>query len=235
MIAIRPPDLDPVIRHLGTVLARERRKAVEYAIATALLTPALVVRARRPGRKECAMRGTRVRGILCVLLALSQVGCRSEYRFRCTSKPSEAGVVIGERMMGETPCTVKIPRKSGLIQDGKIEFTFCLPDGQERKRVVDLHDLKPTNPVAMAVASPFLLAGVGMLWLAGIDKNDENSYAQDSEQSKDLGGRACSALLGLGTIGVGAGVYSLLGGHADSLSDYPVRVDFSESKSGPGR
>jgi hypothetical protein len=178
------------------------------------------------------MYGITLRGVVYVVLALSQIGCRSVYQFRCTSKPSGAGVVVREEMLGETPCSIKIPKKSDLIQDGKIEFTFCLPDGREKQRAVDLHDAKPTNPVAQIVAGPFLLAGVGLLLLAGIDKNDENSYSQDSERSKDVGGRACSALLGLGVLGVGAGVYSLLGGNAGSLNDYPVRVDFNEPEGG---
>jgi hypothetical protein len=177
---------------------------------------------------ESIVQGRTLRGVVCVLLALSQVGCRSVYQFRCTSKPSEAGVVVREQMLGETPCSVKIPKNSGLIQDGKIEFTFCLPDGRQEKRIVDLHDLKPTNPVALVVSMPFLLTGVGLLWLAGVDKNDEDSSAADSAGSKDTGGRAGSALLGLGALGLGAGVYSLLGGDADGLNDYPVRVDFNE-------
>ena len=131
-------------------------------------------------------------------------------------------------MLGETPCSIKIPKKSDLIQDGKIEFTFCLPDGREKKRIVDLHDLKPTNPAALVVSMPFLLAGVGLLWLAGADKGDDDSSSVGSAGSKDLGNRVGSALLGLGTLGIGAGLYSLLGGDTDSLSDYPVRVDFNE-------
>ena len=174
------------------------------------------------------MHGGTLRGVVCVLLALSQVGCRSVYQFRCTSNPSEAGVVVREQMLGETPCSIKIPKDSDLIQDGQIEFTFCLPDGREKRRVVDLHDLKPTNPVALVVASPFLLTGVGLLWLAGADKDDEDSSSADSAGSEDAGGSVCSALLGLGTLGLGAGVYFLLGGDADSLNDYPVRVDFNE-------
>jgi len=137
-------------------------------------------------------------------------------------------VVVREQMLGETPCSIKIPKKSDLIQDGKIEFTFCLPDGREKKRIVDLDDLKPTNPVAQIVAAPFLLTGVGLLWLAGADKNDEDSSPADSAGSEDAGGSACSSLLGLGTLGIGAGLYSLLGGDTDSLNDYPVRVDFNE-------
>lgn len=181
------------------------------------------------------MHGATTRGVVCVLLALSQVGCRSVYQFRCTSNPSEAGVVVREQMLGETPCSIKIPKDSDLIQDGKVEFTFCLPDGRERKRIVDLHDLKPTNPVALVVSMPFLLTGIGLLWLAGADKDDEDFSPTGSAGSEDAGGRVGSLLLGLGTLGLGAGVYSLLGGDTDSLSDYPVRVDFNEPQDGAKR
>ncbi|MGE5294585.1 MAG: hypothetical protein ACM3VT_07140, partial [Solirubrobacterales bacterium] len=74
--------------------------------------------------------------MMCLFLILSQLGCRSVYRFRCTSNPSEAGVVIAEEMVGETPCDVEVPKDSEWIQDGKIEFRFCLPDGRERTTVV---------------------------------------------------------------------------------------------------
>lgn len=178
------------------------------------------------------MRARTLRGVVCVLLALAQVGCRSVYQFRCTSNPSEAGVVVREQMLGETPCSIKIPKNSDLIQDGQIEFTFYLPDGRQKKRVVDLHDLKPTNPVALVVSMPFLLTGVGLLWLAGADKNDDGSSSAGSAGSDDTGGRVWSVLLGLGTLGIGAGVYFLLGGDTDSLSDYPVRVDFNEAGAG---
>jgi hypothetical protein len=178
------------------------------------------------------MQGRTAKEVVCVLLALSQLGCRSVYQFRCTSNPSEAGVVVREQMLGETPCSIKIPKDSDLIQDGKIEFTFCLPDGRERKRIVDIHDLKPTNPTALVVSMPFLLTGIGLLWLAGVDKDDEDSSPADSAGSKDTGGRVGSALLGLGALGLGAAVYFLLGGNTDSLSDYPVRVDFNEPQDG---
>ena len=41
-------------------------------------------------------------------------------------------MVVREQMLGETPCSIKIPKESDLVQDGKIEFTFCPPDGREK-------------------------------------------------------------------------------------------------------
>jgi hypothetical protein len=54
--------------------------------------------------------GRMSRGVVCAVLILSQLGCQSVYRFRCTSNPSEAGVVIAEEMVGETPCEVEIAK-----------------------------------------------------------------------------------------------------------------------------
>lgn len=181
------------------------------------------------------MYAAALRGIVGVVLVLPGLGCQSVYRFRCTSKPSGAGVLIGQEMMGETPCNIKIPKKSGLIQDGKIEFTFCPPDGREKKRIVDLHDLKPTNPAALVAATPFLVAGVGLLALTFSDRDKDDSAVAEESQSKNVGGKAITALAGLGVMGIGAGVYALLGGHTSSLSDYPVRVDFTEPEDGGGR
>jgi hypothetical protein len=176
------------------------------------------------------MHGRIVDGIVCVLVIVSGFGCRSVYRFRCTSSPSPAGVVVRERMLGETPCSIKIPRKSKLIQDRKIEFTFCLPDGREKSRIVDLHRLKPTNPLAEAVAAPFLLGGLCLLASASTDADSDES-SSFGEEDKDNGHNFCSMLLGLGTVGIGGGLYALFGGHTDSLTDFPVRVDFNEPES----
>lgn len=126
-----------------------------------------------------------MRGVICAILALSGLGCRSVYRFRCTSRPTGAGVLVGEQRLGATACRIKIPKRSELIQDGRIEFTFCLPDGRDAA---------------------------------------DSSFASDSQARSDRH-RLSTALLGLGFLGARAGVYALLGGDAESLSDYPVFVD----------
>jgi len=166
-----------------------------------------------------------MRGVICAILALSGLGCRSVYRFRCTSRPTGAGVLVGEQRLGATACRIKIPKRSELIQDGRIEFTFCLPDGREKKRVVDLRGLKATNPGAEIFAAPFILTGAGLLVLTGNGRDAaDSSFASDSQARSDRH-RLSTALLGLGFLGAGAGVYALLGGDAESLSDYPVFVD----------
>lgn len=38
--------------------------------------------------------------VVCVILVLMHVGCRSVYRLRCTSEPPIAGVLVGEQMVG---------------------------------------------------------------------------------------------------------------------------------------
>jgi hypothetical protein len=118
--------------------------------------------------------------------------------------------------MGKTPCRVKIPRDSKLIRRHRVKFTFCLPDGHQQSRVVNVRKVKSPNPVAKVVAAPFLLVGMGLLAISGVSDPD----------AEECDGKL--ALLGLGAAGVGAGTYKLLGGDADSLEDYPVRVDFTK-------
>jgi hypothetical protein len=172
------------------------------------------------------------RRAICVGLILMQLGCRSVYRFHCTSNPTPVGVTIAEEMVGMTACDVQVPKDSPWIQDGKIEFTFHLPDEQvtpgrsrQKKYVVDLAGLKPSNPVAEVVSSPLFLAGVGLLSVAGEALKDKK---HDSEEKKNV-----AKDLGVGAVGVvvlatGSGVHQLLGGDARSLSACEVRADFDE-------
>jgi hypothetical protein len=153
--------------------------------------------------------------VLCVVLLLAQAGCRSVYRFHFTSRPMPAGVLVGQEMLGETECTVHIPKDSEWIQDGKIEFTFCLPDGREKVHVVDLHGLRPSNPLAEIVSAPFVVLGAGLLLLSGGDDEEDDNDAE-------------RGLLGVGVLAVGAGVFQLLGGDGDSLTPYGVHVDFTK-------
>lgn len=164
-----------------------------------------------------------------MILVFTQVGCRSVYRLQCTAWPPVAGVLCGEQMMGETPCTVTILRNSELIRDNKVELTFCLPDGRERPHVVDLHGLKPSNPLAEIVSMPVMLAGAGLLLLAGDpdedeDEEEESPFATDHKKDKSDDRR--TGLLGLGVMAAGGGLYHLFGGDADSLAGYEVYVDF---------
>ena len=172
-----------------------------------------------------------VRRTMCLLLIVTQLGCQSVYRFRCTSNPTEAGVVIAEQMVGETPCDVKIPKDSEWIQDGKIEFVFCLPDGREKSKVVDLHDLEPSSPLAEIVAAPFFFAGVGLL-LIGTDRSRDDEDPSpphlwaEHKRHKDDDSGFVTGLAGIGIAGIGAGLYSLLGGDSDALDAYEVHMDF---------
>ena len=164
------------------------------------------------------MRGVTL-NVVCVMAVLTQVGCRSVYRLRCTSFPPIAGVLVSEQMMGETPCTVTIPKNSELIRDDKVEMTFCLPDGREKTHVVDLHGLKPSNPLAEIVGMPFMLVGMGLILLSGDgdeDEDEEEDYPFATNDKKDKAGDLGMGPLGLGVMGAGAG--RRLGGLGDRRS-----------------
>jgi hypothetical protein len=168
--------------------------------------------------------------VVCLCLVLSQMGCRSVYRFHCTSYPSEAGVLVADEMMGETPCDVRIPRDSDAIQDGKVEFVFCLPDGREKKQIVDLQGSKPSNPAAELVAAPFVLGGVLLLGIAFNDDDDSSSATHDDDDEND---RLVTGLVGAGSLGIGAALYYLLCGTSKGMSVHTVDVNFDESPEGP--
>ena len=174
------------------------------------------------------MYAMRFRSIVCLLLVLSQFGCRSVYRFRCTSYPPEAGVVIAEEMVGETPCVVEVSKDSEWIQDGRIEFTFCLPDGRERKKVVDVRCFKSSHPLAETVAMPFWIVGGGLIvWAAAtLDDDDDSDYSEDRDDDED--DAIVTGLAGFGVLGIGAAVYGLLGGQSEGLRTHKVLVYFDE-------
>ena len=136
-----------------------------------------------------------------------------------------AVVLVEQKVVGQTDCTVKIPRRSHAIRDHRIEMVFSLPDGREKTHVVDLRGLKPSNPFAETVSAPFMLLGAGLMLLAG--GGDDEDTSSDADHDKDSDDRRMG-LLGFGTLGVGAGVFHLLGGDFDSLSGYPVHMSFHE-------
>lgn len=164
--------------------------------------------------------------VVCLCLVLSQMGCRSVHRFHCTSYPSEAGVLVADEMMGETLCDVMIPKDSDAIQDGKVEFVFCLPDGRKKAKVVDLHGFKPSNPAAELAAAPFVLGGVLLLGIAFNDDDDSSSATHEGDDEND---RLVTGLAGAGSLGIGAGLYYLLGGASKGTRVHTVDVNFNES------
>lgn len=175
---------------------------------------------------------TMLKQVVCLCLVLSQMGCRSVYRFHCTSYPSEAGVLVADEMMGETPCDVEIPRDSEMIEDGKIAFRFCLPDGGEKTKIVDLYDFEPSNPLAEFVAAPFFLVGGGTFLLAINDDDKEEDSSWNHGDDEDAGDRLVAGLAGLGVAGIGAGLYCLLGGKFEAMKVHEVHISFNECVDG---
>jgi hypothetical protein len=197
------PDIDKLTEDLAAVIEKERHEAIVYSLLT----------------------------VLCLMVASMQVGCRSVYRFHCTSVPFPAGVVIDEQMMGETPCDVAVPKDSDWIRDGRIEFTFCLPDGPEKTHTVNLHNLKPSNPMAEAISAPMMLTGVALLLSSGDhgqDEKEEIGRPWTKDEKEKHRNNLNMALVGFGVAGAGGGVYHLLGGNDDSLNGYKIHVDFNE-------
>ncbi len=167
------------------------------------------------------------------------MGCRSVYRFHCISYPTGAGVTIAEEMVGVTECDVEVPKDSPWIQDGKVEFTFHLPEEQatpgqvrEKKRVVDLAGLKPSNPLADIISLPLIVAGVGLIWVAGETLKDDED---DPEKDRDVGEGLGIGLLGVGLVAAGIGAHWLCGGDSDSLTPRKVRADFDEPAVAPAQ
>jgi hypothetical protein len=94
------------------------------------------------------------------MLILMQMGCRSAYRFHCTSSPTPVGVTIAEEMVGMTACDVQVPKDSPWIKDG---------DSQEKKNVA-----KDLGVGAIGVV--VLLAGSGVHQLLGGHPASLNAY-----------------------------------------------------------
>ncbi len=53
---------------------------------------------------------------------------------------------------------------------------------------------------------PFLLVGAGWLVWAGGDKDDKDTSPADKSQGRNAGGKALTAILGLGVLALGGGV-----------------------------
>lgn len=193
-------------------------------------TPATRQRGALVHMQEIRMSGTiqglpmKAKRVLCVVLMLMQAGCQSVYRVRCTSNPSPAGVLVGGEFVGETACTVSIPKDSEWIRDGRVELTFCLPDGREKVRTVDLRDREPSNPLAETAMLPLVLAGLGLVWLGHDEEEDDDTSLSDDD---DEGGTEL-VLLGAGAIVAGGALYWLFGGDPDALGADHIHVHFDE-------
>jgi hypothetical protein len=167
------------------------------------------------------MHRTMIERVGILILAVSQLGCQSVYRFECTSNPKGASVVVGGEVRGQTNCTVEIPKDSDLIQDGQVEFTFRLPDGRAKTKVVDVSGLKPSDPVVLTASLILGVAGIILLVpYALVDEEDPDPDYDDFARD--------AAWLGLGAFGTGAAVYYLFGGDELFGELCDVHVDFDQ-------
>jgi hypothetical protein len=166
-----------------------------------------------------------VRQVVVVALVVGQLGCQSVYRFRCTSNPKGAIVSVEGQVQGRTDCTVEIPKDSDLIQDGKVGFTFHLPDRREETKVVDLVALKPSNDFPLLISSPFFVAGLILMvpWMMEADEDEDEEEDEEAEKIANQAG-----LLGLGALGIGGVIFFLLGGDTEAGKPAGVHVDFDE-------
>lgn len=166
------------------------------------------------------MSTKRFRHCICLLLAVTQLGCRSAYELNLSSKPSGATVAIGGQVYGITPYKLEIPKDSEVIEDNCIDVVYTLPDGRTITRTYDLRDYKQPNPVLDLAAGILVLPGLLLFMLSSSDKDDEEDdqhYASplDDDEEDDKAGRK-AGLIGLALMGLGALVYCVFGGCKES-------------------
>ncbi len=136
---------------------------------------------------------------------------------------------VGEKRFGRTPCQVKVPIGSSLIKKQKIDFEFALPDGRTMTETVNLKtsDLQMHNDFARNISLPFWGSG-GILFCAGLgvfgDNDDMDTFDESAED--DDGGSWKAIGYGLALIGVGAYVFTILGGDWEGADIYDIHSNF---------
>ena len=172
--------------------------------------------------KEFKMR---LKQAVCLILVFMQVGCKGVYHLKLYTQPSGATVQAGTKVHGETPCVLKIPKDSVLIQDHFIDITYTLPDGRQLIRTYDLRNYEPPSELPAFVGGMIILPGL-LLWSLTETDEDDPYSPFDKEDNKEDDREI--RLVALGLIGLGALVYYVLGGEARGAEGYDILETFED-------
>jgi len=187
------------------------------------------------------MNGKLFRQAVCVILVLMMFGCRSAYDLTLYSQPSGVAVEVGPDIQGRTPCNLKIPKKSELIQDHHIDVKYILDDGQE---IVKSYDLRKYEPPGADIGG-FIggcIAFPGVLLLSMISSDDEDDddrdntpffYTVDKEkekkEEKERKKKAEVGLIGSGLALTGGIINGIFGNHNSKKQySYDIHEKFDE-------
>lgn len=186
------------------------------------------------------MNGKQFRKAMCVILALMMFGCRSAYDLTLYSKPSGVIVELGPDIQGRTPCNLKIPRKSEIIQDHHINVKYILQDGREIVKSYDLRNYEPPKTdIGGFIGGCIIFPGVLLLKLVSSDKKDdeeENRFykpydeEEEKEKEKERKEKNKVGLIGLGLIVLGVLTFNIFGKHDDKRQyKYDIHETFEEA------
>ncbi len=192
------------------------------------------------------MNGNFFKHAMCVILALMMFGCRSAYDLTLYSQPSGVIVEVGPDMQGRTPCNLKIPRKSELIQDHHIDVKYILDDGQTFVRSYDLRKYEPPGAdIGSFIGGCIAAPGILLLMLIGSnDKDDEKEqyiykpYNKEEEEKerKERKENAKTGWAGAGLFITGGLIVYIFGNHNDKRQySYDIREIFEEANSVPNK
>jgi hypothetical protein len=162
--------------------------------------------------------------LICIVLIFTQLGC-SSYRFRCTSEPSGATVVVGGWPRAETPCRIEVPADSPLISENKLELVFAFLDGRQKSVIIDVSDMDPVNPLIEITSSIFGVVGFLFLWASQPDDDDDDHYRRHDDD-ENFADRLSNGLIGIGSLIAGSALNSIMSTDPDCTRGYPVHVVF---------
>ncbi len=167
------------------------------------------------------------RATLSIALILAQFGCTPTYDIRCFSEPSGATVTVREQVKGTTPCEFTVVPKGPDAPDGRLEVTFVLPDGRQKKEVVLLKNARSAGNLGQAIGKAVGVVGLVLAVPYILEHGDDDSQSDTS--SDDDSGVDALAAVGLGVMLAGGGIYCLAGGTEEKGNTYEIRVAFPQA------